>query len=295
MTTDPKPVTDQQVDPQRSGRLHGKVAAITGAASGIGECTARRFVEEGARVVIGDIQDDLGQALAAELGDVAIFVHCDVTAEDDIAALVDAAVDRFGQLDVMMNNAGIVGARGPIAQISADEYHATMNVLLGGTFFGMKHAARVMQPRQTGSIISLASTAGVQGGLGPHPYAAAKHAVVGLTKNVGAELCRSGIRVNCIAPGSTATPMVAQAHLDDHEALEAVEQRLADLSPIKGRPGLPMDVANAALFLASDESGNTNGLTLTVDGGLTTGSTAKDPPYSAPLPFMREAGRTGLS
>ena len=277
-----------------TGRLEGKVAVITGGGSGIGACTARRFVEEGARVVIGDIQDENGEAVVVELGDVTAFHHCDVTLEDDVAALVDLAVKHFGQLDVMMNNAGIVGARGPISQISAEEYHATMNVLLTGTFFGMKHAARVMQPRRSGSIISMASTAGVMGGLGPHVYAAAKHGVVGLTKNVAAELCRSGIRVNCIAPGSTATPLVAKAHLDDHQALQAVEERLADLAPIKGRPGMPLDVANAALYLASDESGNTNGLCLTVDGGATTGSTADDPPYSSPLPFMREAGRTGI-
>jgi NAD(P)-dependent dehydrogenase (short-subunit alcohol dehydrogenase family) len=277
-----------------TGRLQGKVAAITGAASGIGEATARRFIEEGAYVVIGDIQDERGSALAAELGDGASFIHCDVTEEADVAGLVDAAVAAYGHLDVMMNNAGVVGARGPIAQVAMDEYDLTMAILLRSTFMGMKHAARVMQPREIGSIISLASTAGVQGGLGPHVYAAAKHGVVGLTKNVAAELCRSGIRVNCIAPGSTATPMVAKAHLNDHEALGAVAERLADLSPIKGRPGLPIDVANVALFLASDEAGNVNGHCLTVDGGLTTGSTSNDPPYSAPLPFMREAGREGV-
>ena len=277
-----------------SGRLEGKVAAITGAASGIGEATVRRFVEEGARVVMGDIQTESGEALAGELGDTAAFVRCDVTDEDDVAALVDAAVSNFGRLDIMMNNAGIVGARGPIAQITAGEFRATLDVLLTGTFFGMKHAARVMQPRQSGSIISLASTAGVQGGLGPHVHATAKHGVVGLTKNVAAELCRSGIQVNCIAPGSPATPMVAKAHLDDHDALDAVEARLTELSPLKGRAGMPIDVANAALYLASDESGRTNGLCLTVDGGVITGSTANDPPYAAPKPFMREAGRTGL-
>jgi xanthoxin dehydrogenase len=277
-----------------AGRLEGKVAAITGGASGIGEWTARRFVEEGARVVIGDIQDNAGAALVDDLGQDAIYRHCNVTVEADVAGLVDAAVSEFGQLDIMMNNAGIVGARGPIAQIPEEQYSATMDVLLKGTFLGMKHAARVMQPRETGSIISLASTAGVMGGLGPHVYAAAKHAVVGLTKNVGAELCRSGIRVNCIAPGSTATPLVAMAHLADHEALDAVESKLAAEAPIKGRPGLPIDVANAALFLASDESGNTNGLCLTVDGGATTGSTPNDPAYMAVLPFMREAGRTGV-
>ena len=276
------------------GRLDAKIAAITGAASGIGEATALRFAEEGARVVIGDIQDDAGEALAAELGDAAIFRHCDVTVEDDVAGLVDAAESEWGHLDIMMNNAGILGARGPIAQIPLEQYRFTMDVLLTGTFLGMKHAARVMQPRETGSIISLASTAGVMGGLGPHVYAAAKHGVVGLTKNVGAELCRSGIRVNCIAPGSTATPLVAKAHLDDHEAVAAVEQKLADEALIKGHPGMPIDVANAALFLASDESANTNGLCLTVDGGSTTGSTSDDPPYSAPLPFVREAGRTGI-
>lgn len=277
-----------------TGRLSGKVAAITGAASGIGEATARRFVEEGANVVIGDIQTEQGEALAAELGDVATFVHCDVTVEDDVAKLVDAAVEHFGKLDIMMNNAGIVGTRGPIAQTPADQWRATIDVLLTGTFFGMKHAARVMQPQESGSIISLASTAGVQGGLGPHAYAAAKHAVVGLTKNAGAELCRSGIRVNCIAPGSTATPMVAQAHLDDHQAVDAVEERLKASSPLKGRAGMPIDIANAALYLASDEAGMTNGQCLVVDGGLTTGAKATDAPYSTPMAFMREAGKTGL-
>jgi NAD(P)-dependent dehydrogenase (short-subunit alcohol dehydrogenase family) len=141
----------------------------------------------------------------------------------------------------------------------------------------------------------MTSTAGVQGGLGPHVYAAAKHGIVGLTKNVAAELCRSGIRVNCIAPGSTVTPMVAKAHLDDHEAIDAVQVKLAENSPIRGRPGMPIDVANAALYLASDESGNTNGHCLVVDGGITTGSTANDPPHSsANLVFMREAGKTGI-
>jgi NAD(P)-dependent dehydrogenase (short-subunit alcohol dehydrogenase family) len=277
-----------------TGRLEGRVAAITGAASGIGEATARRFVEEGASVMLGDIQEDLGESLAAELGDAAEFRLCDVTVEEDVAALIDAAVEVFGHLDVMMNNAGIVGARGPIAQIPAEEYKFTMDVLLTGTFFGMKHAARVMQPRGSGSIISLASTAGVLGGLGPHVYATAKHGVVGLTKNVAAELCRSGIRVNCLAPGSTATPLVAHAHLGDHEALEEVAAELAETSPIKDRPALPIDVANGALYLACDESGNTNGHCLVLDGGLTTGSSTADPPFSSPLPLMREAGREGL-
>lgn len=276
------------------GRLEGMVAVITGAASGIGEACARRFVSEGASVVIGDIQVAEGEALAAELGGSAMFAACDVTDEEHVSNLIDAGVQHFGRLDVVVNNAGIVGARGPLAALPADQWRATIEVLLTGTFFGVKHAARVMQEQEHGSIINMASTAGIQGGLGPHAYAAAKHGVVGLTKNAAAELCRSGVRVNCIAPGSTATPLVAKAHLDDHEALDEVEDRLAMRSPLKGRAGLPIDIANAALYLASDEAGMVNGQCITVDGGVTTGSTTNDAPYSSPQPFMREAGKTGL-
>ncbi|MEE2683051.1 MAG: glucose 1-dehydrogenase [Actinomycetota bacterium] len=275
-------------------RLNGKVAVVTGAASGIGEAIVKRFAEEGARIVIGDIQPELGEGIIAEIDKDAVYAHCDVTIESDVESLLQTAVQTFGRIDILVNNAGIVGARGPISEIPTEEYYATMDVLLAGTFFGMKHAARIMQPQGSGSIVNLASTAGVQGGLGPHVYAAAKHAVVGLTKNVAAELCRYGIRVNCIAPGSTATPLVAKAHLDDHNALDEVEQRLKRLSPVKDRPGMPIDVANAALYLASEESGNTNGHCLVVDGGLTTGSSAEDPPYSELLPFMRESGKTGI-
>ena len=277
-----------------TGRLAGKVAAITGSASGFGEAAARLFVAEGAMVALGDIQTDRGREIAAELGDAARFIECDVTSEEQVAALVDLAVDGFGRLDVMYNNAGIVGARGPIDQLPGAEWRFTVDVLLGGTFYGMKHAARVMKPRRTGSIVSMASTAGVIGGLGPHAYAAAKPAVVGLTKNVGAELCRFGIRVNCIAPHSMATPMVAMAHLNDPDDIDGVTAELTERSPLAGRPGLASDVANAALWLASDESGYTNGHCLTTDAGVTTGSKAEDAPYSEPMPLMREAGRTGL-
>ena len=220
-----------------TGRLAGKVAAITGSASGFGETAARLFVAEGALVALGDIQTDRGRAIADDLGEAARFIECDVTREDHVAALVDLAVDSFGQLDVMYNNAGIVGARGPIDQLPADEWRFTVDVLLHGVFYGMKHAARVMKPRRCGSIISMASTAGVIGGLGPHAYAAAKHAVVGLTKNAGAELCRFGIRVNCIAPHSMATPMVAMAHLGDPDDIDGVLTELAERSPLAGPAG----------------------------------------------------------
>ena len=190
-------------------RLEGKVAAITGAASGFGAAAARLFVSEGCKVALGDIQDEAGAAVAAELGDSAVFAHCDVTSEDDVANLVDAAVSAFGRLDVMFNNADIVGAVGPIDTTPAEEWKATLDILLNGVFYGVKHAARVMKPQGAGAIVSMSSTAGILGGLGPHTYTAAKHAVVGLTKSAAAELCRFGIRVNCISPAGMATPMVA--------------------------------------------------------------------------------------
>ncbi|MCY3578728.1 MAG: SDR family oxidoreductase [bacterium] len=277
-----------------SGRLEGRVAAITGASSGIGRAAAELFVQEGAKVALGDIQDDAGQALADSLGNGAVYVHCNVTSEDDVAALVDTATGQFGQLDVMYNNAGIVGAVGPVDTTPADEWHATMDVLLHGVFYGVKHAARAMKPRMSGSIISMSSTAGVMGGLGPHAYAAAKHAVVGLTKNAAAELCRFGIRVNCIAPASMLTPMVAFAHSGDHTNMEGTRAELAESSPLIGRPGLATDVANAALWLASDESGYTSGHTLGVDAGFTTGARADAPGFADYAPMIREAGRTGL-
>ncbi len=275
-------------------RLEGKVAAITGAASGFGAAMARRFAAEGCRVVLGDIQDGPGQALIEELGDAAVFRRCDVTREEDVAGLVDLAVSHFGQLDIMVNNAGIVGAVGPIDTTPEDEWRATLDILLNGVFYGMKHAARVMKPRKTGAIVSLASTAGIMGGLGPHAYAACKHAVVGLTKNVGAELCRHGIRVNAIAPGGMATAMVANVMTGNPDDIEGAKAALAKASPLLNRAGVAEDVANAALWLASDESAYTNGHVLTTDAGATTGSNAADPAFAEYQPMFREAGRKGI-
>jgi len=277
-----------------SNRLEGKVAAITGASSGFGAATARRFVAEGCKVVLGDIQEGPGAALAAELGAAARFTICDVTKEADIAKLVDLAVSEFGRLDVMFNNAGIVGAVGPIDTTPDAEWRATLDVLLNGVFYGMKHAARVMKPQQSGAIISMSSTAGIMGGLGPHAYAACKHAVVGLTKNAGAELCRFGIRVNAIAPAGMATAMVANVITGDPQAIEQAKNSLAASSPLLNRAGVAEDVANAALWLASDESGYTNGHVLTTDAGITTGSTAAPPAFAEYRPMFREAGKSGL-
>lgn len=275
-------------------RLADKTALITGGASGLGAETAKRFIEEGCRVCVCDIQDDVGQAFAAELGDRAIYVHCDVTNEDDVAGAIDSAIAEFGHLDIVFHSAGIVGAVGPIATTPGDEWRFSIDVLLNGTFYALKHAARVMLPRGSGSIISMASTAGLMGGLGPHAYAAAKHAVVGLTKNVATELCGHGIRVNAIAAAGMATPMVAKVATGDPADIEGTKAKLAEASPLRGRPGLAEDVANAVLWLASDESGYTTGHTLTTDAGITVGATPAGPEFAEYSPIIREAGKEGL-
>ena len=275
-------------------RLQGKVAVITGAASGIGAATARRFKEEGCALILGDIQSDLGHDLANALGDRVFFEHCNVTLEADVKKLVDRALSAFGQLDIMFNNAGIVGAKGPIDQTPADEWRITTDILINGVFYGVKHAAAVMKQQRSGSIINMSSVAGVMGGLAPHAYTTAKHAVIGLTTSASAELCQHNVRVNAIAPFSMATPTVADAHLQDHHATDEVAKTLAANSPLPGRAGTALDVANAALWLGSDESGYTSGLTLTTDAGVTTGSIVRRPNYDDYVPMQKEAGNRGV-
>lgn len=268
---------------------------ITGGASGIGEATARLFVGEGALVVLADLQRERGDTLAKELGDAACFVSTDVTREDDIAAAIDLAVEHFGALDIVFNNAGIVGATGPIADLRLDEYEATMAVLLRGAVLGMKHAARVMIPQGSGSILSTSSVAGVMGGLGPHVYSAAKAAIIGLTQSVAGELGPLGIRVNCIVPGSMATPMVADVALGDPSAVDAVRDVLQSVSPLK-RAGLADDIALAALYLASDDAANVTAQALRVDAGMTLAQPG-NPFINADgtgRGMIREAGRRGL-
>ena len=273
-------------------RLDGKVALVTGAASGIGEGTVQRFVAEGARVVMADLQEDKGREVAKSLGDAARFVRCDVTNEADIEAAVDDAVSGFGQLDVMVNNAGIVGAVGSIAETSVEAFDATMAVLARAVFLGMKHAARVMIPRKSGSILSLASTAGVVGGLGPHVYTMAKHGVVGLTKSVASELAQHGIRVNAVAPGNTVTAMTSDVVSGDPNDTEAATRAIRGMSPL-GIAGFPEDIAAALLYLASDEARYVTGHTLVVDAGQTTGGSA-GPFHGQPADVIREAGKRGV-
>lgn len=254
------------------GRLQDKVVIVTGAASGLGEATATKMVAEGAFVLLCDIADDKGSSLAESLGDRASYVHCDVTSEAAIAAAVDLAVSKHGRLDCMFNNAGVVGASGPIDELTLEEYEFVQGVLLRSVFLGMKHAARVMKPMGSGVILSTTSIAGIEGGWGPHLYAAAKSAVVGLTRNVAAELATYGLRAVAIAPGKILSPMNAARIMGDPDDLEGLAAAFQSRTPLRGRVGLPEDVANTAVWLASDEAGFVSGTTILVDGGLTTGS-----------------------
>lgn len=271
------------------GRLNGRVAVVTGGASGIGEATVRRFIAEGARVVVADVQGDAGQALQSELGDRTRFIQTDVSQEADVAATVDLAVSSFGRLDVMFNNAGILGAVGRLVDTTAGAWHATLGVLLDGVFFGMKHAARVMIPQGSGVIVSTASIAGITGGVGPHAYTASKHAVIGLTRSAASELGQYGIRVNAIAPGNTVTAMTAAAITGDPDQLEEATRTIAS-SSLLGIPGLPSDIANAALYLSCDESRYVSGHTLVIDAGHTSnGGSARV--HRARPALLAEAGR----
>lgn len=250
-------------------RFENDCVVVTGGASGIGEATVRGLVGEGGRVVIADLQEDRGHALAEELGEAALFHPTNVTREEDIVGAI-AAAEKLAPLTGMVNNAGIVGAIGSIMNTPAEDFDQTMAILSRAVFLGVKHAARAMQPRGRGTIVSLASTAGVMGGLGPHVYTMAKHGVVGLTKSAASELAAHGIRVNAVAPGSTVTPMTS-ALVDNDE--EAIARNIAEASPLGFAP-VAQDIANAILFVLSDESRYMNGHTLVIDGGETSGGKA---------------------
>ncbi len=252
-------------------------------------------------MVVADIQDDRGRAVADSLGAAARFAHCDVSSEADVAAAVDLAVSQFGRLDLMYNNAGIVGAVGPIDTIDLDEYEFTMAVLLRSVVLGMKHAARVMKPQRSGVIVSTSSVGGLMGGLGAHAYGAAKAAVIQLTRNVAAELAAWSIRVNAVAPGKMLTEMNAVQVTGDPDDMDGLRDYLTNrATPLPGRPGMAEDIAHAVLWLASDDAGFVSGHTLVVDGGLTTGS-RENPAvgeiagrYKERRPMFREAGQMGL-
>jgi NAD(P)-dependent dehydrogenase (short-subunit alcohol dehydrogenase family) len=258
--------------------LEGKVAVITGSTSGIGARTAELFVAEGARVVIAGRRQDRGERLAEKLGDAASFVQTDVSIEANVKAMIDRAVDHFGRLDCLMNNAGRGSQFTTIANADLEQFDAVIAVHLRAVLAGMKHAARVMAVQGAGSIINVASVNGTRAGLGGHYYSAAKAAAIHLTRCAAVELGEKGIRVNSISPGMIATGAFGKyTGMDAEEADDHPEYAGAAIGSIarKWQPlphvGCVDDIAHAALFLASDASRFITGHDLVVDGGITAG------------------------
>lgn len=239
------------------GRVDGKVALVTGGSRGIGEASVRLLVAEGAKVVIGDLLDEEGAALAAELGDAVRYVHLDVASADDWTAAVARTVEEFGKLDVLVNNAGIANGSS-VQHFDMAQWQRILDVNLTGTFLGMKTTADAIIAAGGGSIVNISSIEGIRGTPWAHGYVATKWGVRGLTKSVAMELAPQGVRVNSVHPGLIRTPLTAG--IPD------------DMIPIPlGRPGLPEEVATFVLFLASDESSFATGAEFVVDGGTVQG------------------------
>ncbi len=246
--------------------MNTPVVLVTGALSGIGRACAVAFAQAGARVVVAGRHDQAGKALADELralGSEAEYVKADVRSDDEVRALVDAAVARFGRLDAAVNAAGTEGRAGPLAELTAESYAATFDTNVLGTLLSLKHELRVMQAQGGGSIINVSSTYGHEGAAGASVYVASKHAVEGLTKSAALEAAGSGVRVNAVAPGPVQTAM-----LDRFTGTAERKAALVDTVPL-GRVGEPVDIARAVVFLASEDAAFITGHILDVDGGKT--------------------------
>jgi NAD(P)-dependent dehydrogenase (short-subunit alcohol dehydrogenase family) len=246
--------------------MSNPVVLITGALTGIGHAAAIAFAKQGARVVVSGRRDKEGKELVEALrtlGAEADFVRADVRKEDDVRALVDKTVARFGRLDVAVNNAGTEGKVGPITDQTAESDAATFDTNVLGVILSMKHEVRVMQGQGSGSIINISSTYGHEGAAGASIYVGSKHAVEGITKSIAIEIAKSGIRVNCVAPGPTDTGMLTR-----FTGTPANKAALATTVPM-GRLGLSEEVANAIVFIASDQASFVTGHVLNVDGGKT--------------------------
>ena len=249
-------------------RLEGKTAVITGAADGIGHAIAEAMAREGAHVFLGDIADDAGEKFAAALraaGRSADYVHCDVSQEADIAGLIDSAVKKTGHLDVLVNNAAIAIGGMPVHEMTDEQWHRLIAVNLTSVFRGCKYALPHMIAQKSGSIINMASAQGHIGLDGWTAYAGAKGAVMSMMRQLAVEFGPHNIRFNSISPGTINTPMNAQVIEDMGEH---VGRAWVKMHPI-GRIGKPEEVAEAAVYLASDAAGFTTGTDLRVDGGLT--------------------------
>ncbi|MDB5429120.1 MAG: short-chain dehydrogenase/reductase [Caulobacter sp.] len=277
-----------------AGRLDGKVAVITGAASGIGLGAVELFVAEGAMVVAADMQDEKGEMLQRRFPDAVRYVHCDVTQEADIAKAINTAKEAFGGLDILFNNAGHGGHPGNVSEITAEGWDHTFALLVRGPALGMKYALPPMQERGGGSIINTASIAGLQAGFGPLAYSTAKCAVIHMSRCAAAELSPLKIRVNAICPGLIATSIFGASMGLPREVADQMAARVAEIGG-KVQPipmaGLPDHIAKAALYLASDDSVFVTGTHLVVDGGITIGGrSAWDP--NAASPFLEALGIT---
>ena len=259
------------------GRLDGKVALISGAARGMGQAEARLFAAEGAKVVLGDVVDIEGKAVAESIGANAIYQHLDVTSEDDWAAAVAATTGTFGRLDILVNNAGIAESA-PLADMTLDSYRRVTEVNQTGVFLGMRAVVAAMTAAGGGSILNISSIDGMVGMNNLMSYVASKWAVRGMTKAAAMELGPAGIRVNSIHPGFILTEMGIAEGTDPaaiHGLIDAHTTRLAPLN----RSGTANDIAGLALFLASDESGYCTGSEFVADGGLTAGYPAPGTPF----------------